>query len=168
MSSEQPGLGDFTSPRSSKKVIPIITLAHEETFVTFPCQHPNPSGQAGKKHRLACSQRPSRWSRDGNCHSSFTKRKGVNYSPGINKDLISLNIPSTAFPSASNTLLSHVLPPTSCTAFQPSPSQSWHSLSFLHQRAQSKNMGTHISTCFPSFQPGVSNSSNKRSKCYFT
>lgn len=86
---------DCTSPKSSKKVIPIIPLAHGETFITFPCQHPQPSGHVGEKCRWAYSQRPSRWSRDGNGSSSFMEGKGVNYSPGVNTNLTSLNIPST-------------------------------------------------------------------------
>lgn len=62
----------------------------------------------------------------------------------------SLSIPSP-FPTASNTLLSHVFPPTPCTALQPSP--SWLSLSFLHQGAQSRNRRMHISMCIPALQP---------------
>lgn len=85
---------DCTSPKSSKRAIPIIPLAHGETIHHLPL--PKHSSHFGEKCRWAYSQKPARWSGDENCSSSFMEGKGVNYSPGANADLTSLNIPSTA------------------------------------------------------------------------
>lgn len=52
-----------------------------------------------RKQQVDLLQKPSRCTRDGDCSHSNVEGKGVNYSPGVNTDLTSLNISSkTPFP----------------------------------------------------------------------
>lgn len=164
MCSKQPGLG-LHQPQEQQE-----SNLHHPPHIWGDSHHLLlPAAKAFKaswrKQQVDLLQKPSRCTRDGDCSHPNVERKGVNYSPGVNTDLTSLNISSkTPFPllptpfSHTSFLLHLVL---YFSLHQARAGGPWASCTTEHGGRTWDCTFPHAS---PAFQLRVANSSNKQSK----